>query len=84
MNEPDYTLFHRIDEPESARVRRLVVDLGLKPRISFENVESGAAGDPRLGCAPTPALWDGRRLISGENAVGEALAGIAPDWEAGG
>jgi len=68
-----YVLFHRIAEPDSARVRRRVVELGLKPRISFENAETDARGDPRLGSSPTPALWDGTRLISGAADVEREL-----------
>lgn len=68
-----YVLFHRIAEPDSARVRRRVVELGLKPRISFENAETDAKDDPRLGSSPTPALWDGRRLISGVAGVEREL-----------
>jgi len=68
-----YVLFHRIAEPDSARVRRRVVELGLKPRISFENAETDARDDPRLGSSPTPALWDGSRLISGVGGVEREL-----------
>ncbi|HEX9495711.1 MAG TPA: isoprenylcysteine carboxylmethyltransferase family protein, partial [Candidatus Limnocylindria bacterium] len=72
-----YVLFHRIAEAESARVRRLVVELGLKPRISFENAETDARDDPRLGSARTPALWDGQRLVAGEAAVARELARLS-------
>jgi protein-S-isoprenylcysteine O-methyltransferase Ste14 len=69
-----YVLFHRIAEPESARVRLRVVELGLKSRISFENADTDAKDDPRLGSAPTPALWDGRGLISGADVIEQALS----------
>ena len=44
MSEPesDYTLFHRIAEPASARIRLRVVELGLKGRIDFQNAETDA------------------------------------------
>jgi protein-S-isoprenylcysteine O-methyltransferase Ste14 len=70
-----YVLFHRIAEAESARVRLRVVQLGLKRRIAFLNAETdGKAELARLGGAATPALWDGRRLVSGEDAVERELA----------
>src|SRR5258708_35767813 len=65
-----YVLFHRIAEPASARVRLRVVELGLKSRVSFENAETDARDDPRLGAAPTPALLDGPRLMRRAGAVG--------------
>lgn len=71
--ESPYVLFHRIAEADSARIRRRVVELGLKPRIGFENAETDARDDPRLGSAPTPALWDGTRLISGAAGVEREL-----------
>jgi hypothetical protein len=76
VSEPEYLLFHRIAEPASARIRLRVVELGLKARIGFQNAETDAKDDPRLGSAPTPALWDGHRLIAGEAAVGEALRAL--------
>lgn len=82
-SESDYTLFHRISEPASARIRLRVVELGLKGRIDFQNAETDAKGDPRLGSAATPALWDGRTLTVGEAAVGRKLETMRPDREDG-
>jgi hypothetical protein len=81
--EADYTLFHRIAEPASARIRLRVVELGLKGRIDFQNAETDAKDDPRLGSAPTPALWDGRTLTVGEDKVAQKLATLRPDREDG-
>ena len=81
--EPDYTLFHRIAEPASARIRLRVVELGLKERIDFQNAETDAKGDVRLGSSPTPALWDGRTLTVGEEGVARKLATLRPDREDG-
>ena len=65
-----YVLFHRITEGDSAQIRLRVVELGLKPRIDFQNAETdGKAELARIGGRSTPALWDGRRLISGADAV---------------
>ncbi|MDP9321093.1 MAG: hypothetical protein M3P16_08360 [Chloroflexota bacterium] len=78
------TLFHRIAEPESARIRLRVVELGLKPRIDFLNAETDGKDElARLGGSLTPALWDGRMLIVGEPAIGRILAALPADREDG-
>jgi len=72
-----YLLFHRVADAESARVRQRVVELGLKPRISFENVDSdGAEAFAAHGGGAVPALWDGTRLHRGTDAIFLALAAI--------
>ncbi|MDQ2911704.1 MAG: alpha/beta hydrolase [Chloroflexota bacterium] len=77
-SDADYTLFHRIGEPGSARIRLRVVELGLKPRIDFQNAETdGKDKLALLGGSGTPALWDGRTLATGEAAVGQKLAVMA-------
>lgn len=77
-------LFHRIAEPESARIRLRVVELGLKPRIDFLNAETDGKDElARLGGSVTPALWDGRTLTIGEAAVTRTLATLPPDQEGG-
>jgi hypothetical protein len=83
VSDPEYTLFHRISEPASARIRLRVVELGLKPRIDFQNAETDAKDDPRLGSAPTPALWDGSTLTVGEDKVARKLATLQPEREDG-
>ena len=80
----DYTLFHRIAEPASARIRLRIVELGLKPRIDFQNAETdGRDGLARLGGSVTPALWDGRSLTVGEDRVARKLTALRPDREDG-
>jgi hypothetical protein len=75
-----YTLFHRIGEPASARIRQRVVDLGLKPRIDFQNADTdGKAELARVGGSVTPALWDGHTLTVGEPAVAQKLLTIQPE-----
>ena len=75
-----YTLFHRIGEPESARVRSRVVELGLKTRIDFQNAETDGKDElVRLGGSATPALWDGKALTVGEAAVARKLLTIEPE-----
>ena len=70
LRSSPYVLFHRIAEADSARVRLRIVELGLKPRIDFQNAETdGKIELARLGADTTPALWDGRRLISGAGPV---------------
>ena len=84
MSESEYTLFHRIAEPASARIRLRVVELGLKTRIDFLNAETDGKDElARLGGSLTPALWDGRGLTVGEDAVALKLSGIQPDREDG-
>ncbi len=63
-------LFHRIDDPDSAAVRRRVVELGLKQQIDFQNVDTeGAAAFAAHGGRRVPALWDGDRLHEGRAAA---------------
>ena len=83
MTESGFTLFHRIAEPASARIRLRIVELGLKPRIDFQNAETDAKDDVRLGSAPTPALWDGRTLTVGEDPIARQLAAMRPEREDG-
>jgi cation diffusion facilitator family transporter len=86
VTEPEYTLFHRVAEPASARVRSRVVELGLKGRIDFQNAETDGKDDlARLGGSVTPALWDGQTLTVGELAVAQKLTALVPerdgDWQ---
>jgi hypothetical protein len=63
-------LYHRIDDPDSAAVRRRIVELGLKPRIDFQNVDTeGAAAFAARRGRSVPALWDGQRLHEGRAAA---------------
>ena len=80
MTEPEYTLFHRVAEPASARVRARVVVLGLKPRIDFQNADTDGKDElARLGGSATPALWDGHTLTVGEPAIARKLATLRPE-----
>ena len=84
MSDAAYTLFHRIAEPASARIRLRVVELGLKPRIDFRNAETDGRDElARLGGSVTPALWDGRTLTVGEVAVAAKLVALSPVREDG-
>jgi hypothetical protein len=63
-------LYHRIDDPDSAAVRRRVVELDLKSRIDFQNVDTdGAEAFAQHGGRSVPALWDGERLHEGRVAA---------------
>lgn len=79
-------LYHRIDDPGSAVVRRRVVELGYarcgsltgapapEPQVDFQNVDTdGAEAWARLRGERLPALWDGARLHEGSGAVLAAL-----------
>jgi hypothetical protein len=80
VTAPEYTLFHRVAEPASARIRARVVELGLKPRIDFQNADTDGKNElARLGGAVTPALWDGHFLTVGESAVARKLTTLEPD-----
>jgi hypothetical protein len=72
-------LFHRLDQPDSAAARRLVLALALEERVTFRNVafESHRAALLALGGDETPALWDGGRLHAGIDAVRAALRAMA-------
>jgi len=64
-------LFHRLDEPRSARVRRWVSDHGLLEAVRFRNVvyPEAAAAFAARGGTETPALWDGERLFTGADLI---------------
>lgn len=67
-------LYHRIDDPGSAVVRRRVVELGLKPQVDFQNVDTdGAEAWASVHGRVLPALWDGARLHEGKDAALAAL-----------
>lgn len=70
-----FELFHDIAEAESARVRRFIVEHGHKDRVSFRNVSSDEARADFVarGGTTTPALWDGERLVTGEEAIAVRL-----------
>jgi hypothetical protein len=72
-------LFHRIGDAESAAVRRRVVELGLKPSIDFQNVDTeGAEAFASHGGRRVPALWDGARLHEGPEAVLALIETLRP------
>ena len=63
-------LYHRIGDPDSAAVRRRVVELGLKASVDFQNVDTeGAVAFAAQGGLAVPALWDGERLHAGRAAA---------------
>ena len=72
-----YVLYHRVADPGSARVRQRIVELGLKPRIDFQNVDTeGTAAFAALGGGEVPALWDGANLRHGADDILLALGAI--------
>ena len=70
-------LYHRLADPDSARVRARIVALGLKPQVDFQNVDTeGAEAFASHGGRGVPALWDGARLHEGADAIDLALGAI--------
>jgi hypothetical protein len=75
-------LYHRVADPDSARVRAQIVERGLKPLIDFQNVDTDAAAEfSARGGRRVPALWDGVRLHEGAAAVLLAIGAIMPAKE---
>ncbi len=72
-------LFHQIAQPESAEVRRFVVERGLADQVRLRNVtyDEVKADFVAHGGRETPALWDGARLHVGRAACIEALQSLA-------
>ena len=64
-------LFHRLDEPRSARIRRWVAEHGLLDAVRFRNVvyPEASADFAARGGSETPALWDGERLFTGPELI---------------
>lgn len=79
MPEPTLELFHAITDPGSAKVRKYVVDHELSEHVRFRNVTypEVIADLTARGGAATPALWDGKTLITGADAVIARLAAHA-------
>lgn len=65
-----FELFHRIDDPASARIRQRVLALHLLERADFRNIafDSHRVAFEQHGGTAWPAIWDGRELWTGEAA----------------
>jgi hypothetical protein len=69
-------LFHRVADPQSAKVRKYVSDHGLLEKVRFRNLvypEVAADFAARSG-VEAPALWDGKALTHGADAIIAKLA----------
>jgi hypothetical protein len=77
----EFVLFHRIQDPVSAAIRREIVARGLKSRIDFQNVDSadGKALFAARGGTAVPAIWDGTDLRVGTDAIVSWLSELAND-----
>jgi hypothetical protein len=64
-------LFHAIGDPGSAAARRLLVERGLERSVRIRNVHypEVLADLEAHGGSTTPAIWDGERLLQGEEEV---------------
>jgi hypothetical protein len=66
----ELVLYHRVADPASAAIRRLIVERGLKSRVDFQNVDAdGAEAFAEHAGRTVPALWDGQCLHEGEAAI---------------
>jgi len=72
-------LFHLVADAPSAHVRKAVTRLGLLPRVSFRNVHFDTHRDAlaALGGGAVPAIWDGARLVTGEDGCLSLLEKLA-------
>ena len=72
-------LFHTLADPESAAVRRRMGELELFDRVELRNVhfDSHREAFESHGGKSLPALWDGRVLHEGREAVLAELARLA-------
>jgi hypothetical protein len=77
--KPTVELFHSTTDAGSAAARKHVVTLGLEAKIRFRNVfyPEVLADLTARGGAKTPAIWDGAKLIEGQEAVLAFLDGLA-------
>jgi hypothetical protein len=76
----ELVLYHRVADPASASIRRLIVERGLKSRVDFQNVDTdGAEAFARHGGRTVPTLWDGLRLHEGEAAIRLVLEALTGD-----
>ena len=83
-DSPRYVLYHRVPDPSSAAIRAKILEIGLKPLIDFQNVDTDAAEEfAARGGSEVPALWDGARLHEGSYAVRLAIGAIIASQEQG-
>jgi hypothetical protein len=66
-------LFHATNQIASAAARKRIVELHLKVRFRNIFYPEVQADFTARGGRELPALWDGERLISGEQAVLAAI-----------
>lgn len=68
-------LFHAIGDAASAQARKHASDWGLLPQLRFRNIvyPEVQADFSARGGKVLPALWDGKTLLEGLDAVLERL-----------
>jgi hypothetical protein len=78
-SNPPFELFHAIADSSSAKVRKFIVDHELARFVTFRNVtyDEVKRDLEARGNLPTPALWDGVKLISGAESILARLVAYA-------
>lgn len=71
-----FVLYHRGSHIESAAIRKMIQDLGLKAEFEFRDVDENpeaAADFAAQGGNEVPAIWTGKQFISGRREIEESL-----------
>ncbi len=68
-----FELFHAISDEGSARVRRYVVEHEIEVRFRNVTYDEVMTDLVERGGKNAPALWDGKQLITGADAIIERL-----------
>ena len=80
MSTARFQLFHRIADPESAKVRQLLAGSGLSDQTQFRNVDVSDQARAELeklaGSVSVPTLLEGGRAIVGRVKIEDYLRSL--------